>query len=61
MLLAESSAALQIEGDIDDGVKLVFGPFLGRDHVTPVQMCLHQLLLCRLLFFLFWLMPRPSV
>ena len=46
MRLTECALALEVEGDIDDRVEFVLGPFLGRDHVATVQICLHQLLLC---------------
>ena len=45
MRLAERPPFLEIEGDIDDGVELVLGPFLGRDHVPTLHVCLHEVLL----------------
>ena len=32
---AQGALALQVQRHVDDGVNLVSGPFLGRDHVTP--------------------------
>ncbi len=38
---AEGPLALQVEGDVHDGVELVPGPLLSGDHVLATQVCLH--------------------